>query len=363
MPDAEPGGGTTTTPPTPAAEPAATPPSPAEPTGPNPLQLAAQLAASEQVAHHRTVELAVARAAAASGLDPEPLLDSRSFLDRATSLDHRAGDFTQKLGELVRAAATSTRHGSQSMTAPTTPDTGTEPQKTDPQPTQQQTGQQAAQQPTQPDTGADGTDWKAEAEKWKALARKHEDRSKASQQELTEAQKQQADKTAQQDRILKLLAEKAGVQIDDGAAPDPDKLNADLAAARADARQRAVELAVYRSAGKAGADADALLDSRAFQKAVADLDPGADDFADKVTAAIGTVLEANPRYKLPEPAKQEPPKPTVAKSGAGDFSGTPGGNRQWTEEDVANATPAEVAKAMDDGLLVDLGFAAPKKKR
>lgn len=350
MPDDPAGGGTAPAPPTPAAEPAP----PAQPSGPTPLQLAAQLAASQEMAHNRTVELAVARAAAATGVDPEPLLDSRSFLDQATALDHRADDFTTRLGELVKAKATAappTRHGSTDMTAPNTPDTGTEQPKNDPQP----------QQPTQPDTGSDSTDWKAEADKWKALARKHEDQNKATREQLTEAEKQSA-QFEQQQKLLALIAEKTGVKLDDGP-PDPDKLTADLTAARADAKQRAVELAVYRSAGKAGADADALLDSRAFQKAVADLEPSADDFAAKVTEAITKVVEESPRYKLPEPAKPEPPRPTVAKSGGGEFTSTPGGNRQWTEDDVRQASPAEVAKAMDDGLLVDLGFAPPKKKR
>lgn len=357
MPENDPGGGSITPPITltPAGDPAAI--TVAEPAGPSPLQLAAQLAASQERAHHRTVELAVARAAAASGMDPEPLLDSRSFLERATSLDPRADDFTSKLGDLVKSAATPTRHGSTQMTAPTTPDTGTEPSTT-----------AQPQQPATP-TAGEQVDWKARAaeleadrDKWKGLSRKHEDQSKANLEQAGQAT-ELAKKAEQQDRILKLLAEKAGVQIDDGAPPDPNKLAADLERARADAKQKAVELAVYRTAGKAGADADALLDSRAFQKAVADLDPAADDFAEQVTAAIGTVVEANPRYKLPEPAKPEPPKPTVAKSSGGEFTGTPGGNRQWTDEDVANASPAEVAKAMDEGLLVDLGFAPPKKKR
>jgi hypothetical protein len=36
---------------------------------------------------------------------------------------------------------------------------------------------------------------------------------------------------------------------------------------------------------------------------------------------------------------------------------------QWTDEDVAAHTPAEVLKAMEAGLLVDLGFPAPRVRR
>ena len=90
------------------------------------------------------------------------------------------------------------------------------------------------------------------------------------------------------------------------------------------------------------------------------LDPAADDFSEKVGEAIKAAAEANSQYKLaPKPA--EKPAPTIPRSG-GEHNGAPGGNRQWNMDDVDRASGAEVAKAQEDGLLIDLGF-APKKKR
>lgn len=88
-----------------------------------------------------------------------------------------------------------------------------------------------------------------------------------------------------------------------GLKPDPKADPAELvkaAAAERDkamnqAKQQAVELAVYRSAGKAGADPDALLDSRTFLRQVEDLDPTATDFADKIGEAIKKAVETNPK--------------------------------------------------------------------
>jgi hypothetical protein len=37
--------------------------------------------------------------------------------------------------------------------------------------------------------------------------------------------------------------------------------------------------------------------------------------------------------------------------------------RQWTDADVEKSTPSELTKAMADGLLVDLGFPAPRVRR
>ncbi|MGW0933323.1 hypothetical protein [Streptomyces sp. NPDC002644] len=78
-------------------------------------------------------------------------------------------------------------------------------------------------------------------------------------------------------------------------AATPEQLQELLTAEQARARQTAVELAVYRAAATAGADPDALLDSRSFAAAVADLDPS--DSAG-ITAAITAAVQANPRYAL-----------------------------------------------------------------
>jgi len=84
----------------------------------------------------------------------------------------------------------------------------------------------------------------------------------------------------------------------------------------AQARQTAVELAVYRSSSGAGADASALLDSRAFLTQVADLDPAAADFGDKVSAAIKAAIKANPKLAA-GPAVVAPSRQGAAATGAG----------------------------------------------
>jgi hypothetical protein len=101
---------------------------------------------------------------------------------------------------------------------------------------------------------------------------------------------------AANDRVAAIL--KAAGLTPDGKEDPAEQLKAARESAEkaaSKARQSAVELAVYKHAGKAGADADAVLDSRAFLGAVADLDPEAADFSDKVTAAIKAALKANPK--------------------------------------------------------------------
>ncbi|MEU4444891.1 hypothetical protein AB0K14_03240 [Actinosynnema sp. NPDC050801] len=80
-----------------------------------------------------------------------------------------------------------------------------------------------------------------------------------------------------------------------GEAPTVEQVTEQLTAAQREARERAVDVAVYRAAPTAGADPDALLDSASFRTRVADLDPSAADFADKVAAAITATVQANPR--------------------------------------------------------------------
>ncbi|MGI5350215.1 hypothetical protein ACQEU8_36590 [Streptomyces sp. CA-250714] len=92
----------------------------------------------------------------------------------------------------------------------------------------------------------------------------------------------------------------------------PEELTQQLTAAQEQARQTAVELAVYRTAREAGGDPDALLDSRSFAAAVAELDP-TDTAA--VKAAVEAAVTANPKLAVQQPAG--PPR-----SGA-EFSGPP----------------------------------------
>jgi hypothetical protein len=99
--------------------------------------------------------------------------------------------------------------------------------------------------------------------------------------------------SAQQDFVDK-IAKALGIN-GAGETPTVEQVTDQLTAAQQDARERAVDLAVYRAAGPASADPDALLDSTAFRKRVAELDPAADGFTEKVTAAITTAVKDNPR--------------------------------------------------------------------
>ncbi|MEC3977895.1 hypothetical protein [Amycolatopsis sp. H20-H5] len=114
---------------------------------------------------------------------------------------------------------------------------------------------------------------------------------------------------ARLDELAKLLGFKKADDL------DPEKLAADLTTARDSERTTKVELAVHRSAGKLGGDPDALLDSRSFLRAVADLDPTAKSFGTDVEAAIKDALKTNQKLKAAAAGS--------ARSG-GDMPGGPG---------------------------------------
>lgn len=195
------------------------------------------------------------------------------------------------------------------MATPAEPGTGAENPGTTPEGTTPPEGTPPPES-GKDDKGTKGgeTNWQAEAEKWKAQARKHEDRSKTTNSEL----QRQAD-------LLAKLAQKAGIELDDGKA-DPEKLAQQLSASQDKARQSAVELAVYRAAGKHSADADALLDSRGFLKQVDGLDPDCDDFAAKVGDAIKAAVESNPKLKT---APAPPVRSGTEMSGRGEGARKP----------------------------------------
>lgn len=144
------------------------------------------------------------------------------------------------------------------------------------------------------DPPKDETDWKAEARKW-------EDRAKGNTRQVEEFK----------DAIAKALG------LKDDETPDPKKLAGDLTAAQREARSTKVENAVLRHAFKAGANPDALTDSRAFMAKLGDLDPTADDFSSKVEAAIKDAVEANPSLRT---APAPPPK-SGGQVGGGDDGG------------------------------------------
>ncbi|WP_053071742.1 hypothetical protein [Cellulomonas sp. A375-1] len=99
------------------------------------------------------------------------------------------------------------------------------------------------------------------------------------------------------DALVQDLGKALGLVTDGNAAPTADQLATQVQAAQQQARQAAVELAVYRAAGTHQGDPAALLDSRAFLAKVADLDPTAEDFTSKVDAAIKDAVAQNPKLK------------------------------------------------------------------
>lgn len=95
---------------------------------------------------------------------------------------------------------------------------------------------------------------------------------------------------------LEKIAVALGLKPDE-TAPDPAQLTEQLTQTQVDARTAKVELAVFRSAAQAGADAESLLDSRSFLTKVAALDPTADGFTASVATAITEAVAANPKLK------------------------------------------------------------------
>lgn len=100
------------------------------------------------------------------------------------------------------------------------------------------------------------------------------------------------------------------------------------------AREASVQLAVYKLAGKAGGDPNALLDSRTFLDRVKDLNPSAADFADKVSEAIKEAVKANPKLAATQAGAQGGQGP--ARQGA-DHTGGTGGKQRPTSLGAAVA--------------------------
>lgn len=128
----------------------------------------------------------------------------------------------------------------------------------------------------------------------------------------TGAKKQAAEEAKAQ--LVQEMGKALGLIKDDkDEAPDPAKLTAEIERTQKAHRETAIELAVFRGAGKHGADASALTDSRSFLKSIADLDPSAEGFDKAVSAAIKAAVADNPKLKA---ASQAPARTSS------DFSGS-----------------------------------------
>lgn len=176
------------------------------------------------------------------------------------------------------------------------------------------------------DTGADD-EGKGEKPKPKPPAKKtNEDPAAELERLRKELRQANADAAKARTTAKKNAAEEAKAELvqqmgkalglvkdDQDEAPDPAKLTAEIERATAAHRETAVELAIYRSAGKHGADPDALTDSRAFLSSIKDLDPSDEGFAKAVNAAIKAAVADNPKLKA---ASQAPARTSS------DFSGS-----------------------------------------
>lgn len=131
---------------------------------------------------------------------------------------------------------------------------------------------------------------------------------------------------------------------------DPAELTKQLTAKDAEARQAKVALAVYQTAGAAGADPLALLDSATFQAKVASIDP-TDTAA--ITAAITEAVAANPRLGAAPGQRVPAPNPAQGSSATG-----PATPAQLTEADVkrmyANKDYAGIEQARQEGRLANV---------
>lgn len=75
-------------------------------TTPDPEQLTKQVAEAQATAAQKSIELAIYQTASAHEGDPKALLDSRSFLEKVSSLDPASGDFQTHIGEAIKQAVT-----------------------------------------------------------------------------------------------------------------------------------------------------------------------------------------------------------------------------------------------------------------
>ncbi|GHA28704.1 hypothetical protein GCM10010372_30630 [Streptomyces tauricus] len=142
----------------------------------------------------------------------------------------------------------------------------------------------------------------------------------------TTAKKQAADEA--RNEIVQELGKALGLIKDDKDAPlDPAALKAQVESATAAHKSTAIELAVYRGAGKAGVDPDAITDSRQFMASIQDLDPTDAGFAKAVAAAMKKAAEDNPKLKV-----QTAPKRTSS-----DFNGGAGSSSDPDDIDTIRA--------------------------
>jgi len=204
---------------------------------------------------------------------------------------------------------------------------------------EQQTGQEAAQSDGQQNTQDVGQANESEQQDQNAsqadgqstdtaAGQRVEDLPDWAQRVIRDARKEAGDarvagkKAAEeaQEALTKSIGKALGL-IKDDEKPDPAKLTEQLTAAQTETRLLKIERAAEKAARTHGADVDALLDSRAFAKSLGELDPTADDFAEKLDALVKTTVDANPKLKATQAAAA-----SSVDSAGGSGEKTTGGN-------------------------------------
>lgn len=144
----------------------------------------------------------------------------------------------------------------------------------------------------------------------------HRVNAKAHEAKVTESEKKL-------DGFLTNMAKVLGLAPDTDAErpepPDPAKLTSQLKVEQQKHKEALVRLAVFEAASEHSANPRALTDSVKFLGQVHKLDPSADDFGDKISAAVANAVADNPLFRVARPA----PAPAAAPSG-GQFAGGPG---------------------------------------
>jgi len=131
--------------------------------------------------------------------------------------------------------------------------------------------------------------------------------------------------------------------VKDDAPVTPEHLTAQLTEAQSTAANTARELAIFKAAADAKADANALLDSRAFLNKVAGIDP-TDTAA--LAAAISEATTSNPRFKVTQ----------AAPVGGADLTGGSGPARTYTRAQLADpafyaANRSDILAAQQQGRI------------
>lgn len=187
----------------------------------------------------------------------------------------------------------------------------------------QQSVQQGLKPPAQPASKAwDGFQWDGNVDSLPDPVAKiiREAREEAGKSRTVAKQNAAAEA---REELLATISKAVGLDTGD-TPPTPEQLtqqlmqsHTELSTAQEQAAAAAIELHVYKTANRLGANADALLDSRAFCDSIDAIDASAtpEAFNTEVEKAITKALDSNPQLRA---------VPGAPRRGGGDFAGGPG---------------------------------------